>query len=282
MDTALKGRNLAGIVPIAGRQDLLGLPWPDCLHPLAKDMLAIERAVYECALVNCDSIWVICNDDTAPLIKKRLGDYVINPNIYDNWDFKRHPDSCKEYIPIFYTPILQKHRKRVDTVGWSVLHGALTSFIVSKKISKWTVPTSYYVSFPYGIYDPSALKKVRSAIRGSERVYASYNGKTVRDGLYLPFSFTPECWLHFRRQLNETNTGGDKNLPLEERWSAKNFSLDKIFKHDKIDIDKKVELEFYHNLDSWESLREFYISNKKLKKMPPSMAKPFFIRKEDR
>ena len=205
----------------------------------------------------------------------------MNPSIYDQWSFKRHPNSCKKYIPIFYTPILRKHRNRIDSLGWSVLHGALTSFIVSKKISKWVTPTSYYVSFPYGIYDAQILKKCRSDVRSGKKVYASFKGMSVRDGLYLPFSFTPECWLLFRRQLNEKNTGGDKSLPFEERWSAKNFTLDKIFKHDNIAIDQKVDLHFYHDLDSWDSLQKFYSSSKKLKTIPDSMMKPYFLRKDE-
>lgn len=266
---------------MSGRESSLKFPWPDCMQPLQGDLLSIERSVLECAMMNCDTIWVICSDTTAPLIKKRLGDYVVNPDIYAEWRFKKHPNSSKKYIPIFYTPVLRRHRDRIDSLGWSVLHGALTSFIVSKKISKWVSPTAYYVSFPYGVYDHLPLKKHRSDIKSGKKVYASFEGATVREGLYLPFSFTPECWLSFRRQLNQNNTGGDKRIPLKERWSAKNFTLDKIFKHDNIVVDKKVNLEFYYDLDCWDNLNAFYASGKSLKSVPPSMIKPYFIRKEE-
>lgn len=282
MISAPKGRNLVGIVPITGRKNLLLLPWEDCLQPLSENYLAIERSVFECASMGCDSIWIICNDDTSPLIRTRIGDYVINPNIYDNWDFKKNPHLSKEYIPVFYTPVLQKDRNRRDTLGWSVLHGALTSFIVSKKISKWTVPTSYYVSFPYGIYDFSEMKSHRADIRAGQRVYASHMGHTVRENMYLPFSFTPEDWLLLKRQLNENNSGGSREIPLEERWSAKNFTLDKIFKHDNIVIDKKIEIGSYYNLDSWGSLKSFYSSDLSLRKPPNSMMKPYFLKREEK
>lgn len=282
MEESLKGRNLAGIIPITGREDKLNLPWSDCLQPLCDGVLAIERSVYECATIGCDSIWIICNDDTAPLIKKRLGDYVVNPEIYESWHFKRMPDLRIEYIPIYYVPVLQKDRNRKDTLGWSILHGALTAYIVHSKISKWVVPSSYFVSFPYGIYNMKSLKSVRGEIRAGNRIYGEFEGKTARDNMYLPFSFTPEDWLEFRRQLNENNTGGDKSLPIEERWSAKHFTLDKIFKHDTIDIDKKVEIKDFYTLDSWDELKEFYKSNIRIHKMSKNMNKPHFIRKEDR
>ena len=125
------------------------------------------------------------------------------------------------------------------------------------------------------------MKIERAQIRSGKRVYGEFAGKTVRDGLYLPFSFTPEDWLLFRRQLNENNTGGDKRLPLEERWSAKNFTLDKIFKHDNIDIDKTVNMKHYYSLDSWDSLRDYYRSDLVIRKMTKTMSKPFFLRKEE-
>ena len=102
MDTPHTNKNLVGIVPIAGRDDKLNLPWPDCLQPLTDGLLAIERSVYECAYVGCKSIWVVCNDSVAPLIKKRMGDYIVDPIIYDSWNYKRIPDMSKQYIPIFY------------------------------------------------------------------------------------------------------------------------------------------------------------------------------------
>jgi hypothetical protein len=272
--------NLAGIIPLAGREDKLNLPLPDYMQPLGDGITALEKSVYECARVGCKTIWIICNDDTLPIVKKRLGDYVMDPIIYDTWSFKRIPNLSKTYIPIYYTPVLQKDRNRKDTLGWSVLHGALTAFIVSSKISRWVAPTSYFVSFPYGINHPKTMKQARGDIRSGKRVYAEYEGKTVRDGLYLPFSFTPEDWLEFRRQINENNTGGNKDLPIEERWSAKHFTLDKIFKHDNIEIEKTVNIPQYFTLDSWDELREYYRSDLYIRKMTKTMSKPFFLRKD--
>ena len=271
--------NVAGIIPLSGRGDQLELPTPDYMQPVGPGITALESSVYECAHSGCSSIWIICNDDTLPIVKRRIGDYIMDPIIYDSWNYKRIPDYSKKYIPVYYTPVLQKDRNRKDTLGWSILHGALSAFIVSKKISRWVVPSSYYVSFPFGIIDPRLIKKHRAAIRKGHRVYASYEGKTVRDGLYLPFSFTPEDWIEFRRQINENNTGGNKKLPLKERWSAKHFTLDKIFYHDNINVESEIKTEQYYNLDSWDSLRDFYSSGLEIRKMTKTMCKPFHLKK---
>ena len=154
--------NLSGIIPISGRDNMLGMPWPDCLQYLAPEIPAVLKSVYECALVGCSTIWVVCNDHCLPTVREVLGDYVLDPQIYDSWNFKKIPHLSKEYIPIFYTPVPQKDRFRRDSLGWSVLQGSLTSFLVSNKISKWTRPTGYFVSFPYGLYDPFCLKAHRA------------------------------------------------------------------------------------------------------------------------
>ena len=60
--------HLAGIIPIAGQPLEYGMPYPDCLLPIAPDYTMIEAAVVEAAFAGCDTIWIICNDDLAPIV----------------------------------------------------------------------------------------------------------------------------------------------------------------------------------------------------------------------
>ena len=66
--------HLAGIVPVAGQGLDFNQIWPDCLTPIAPDFSLLEAAVAECAWAGCDTIWIICNDDIGPLVKKKIGD----------------------------------------------------------------------------------------------------------------------------------------------------------------------------------------------------------------
>jgi len=43
-----------------------------------------------------------------------------------------------------------------------------------------------------------------------------------------------------------------QKLPKEKRWSARHFSLDKVFKPVIIYKENKVEVPWYHNIDSWD------------------------------
>lgn len=281
MESAPRGRNLVGIVPLSGWNNSFDFPWPDYLHPLREGFLALERSVYECAYAGCDSIWVVVNDDIAPLVKRRIGDYVMSPRYFEEKNFVKRKDYHEKWIPIYYTAILQKDRDRRDSLGWSILHGSLTSFLVSEKVSSWCKPTKFFVSFPFGIYHPGFVKEHRDSIRGNKSFFTTYKSKTVRDNLYLSFTFFPEDWPKFKWNAKNKCTGGSKLIPPEKRWSSKNFNLDKIFNLDTITVDKKVEINEYYDLSSWESLKEFYKSDLKIPRPAKQFMKPYHFRRKE-
>ena len=66
-DSAEEGRNLVGIIPVAGHESFdFDQPWPDCMMPIAPNYNLIEAAVVECAWAGCKSIWIVVNGDFAP------------------------------------------------------------------------------------------------------------------------------------------------------------------------------------------------------------------------
>ena len=279
MKKSPKGRNVAGVVPISGWNNSFDFPWPDYLQPIRQGMLAIERSIYECAYAGCDSIWVVCNDDVAPIVKKRLGDYVLSPRFFEEKDFVKSKNYHEKWVPIFYTPISQKDRDRRDSLGWSALHGALMAFQMSDKMSQWVLPTKYFVSFPYGLYHTGIARGHRDAIRGPKSFFFSHQGKTVRDGLYLGFTFFPSDWPKFKHHVKDQCTGGSRNIPLRERWSSQHFTLDKIFDVGVISIDKKVEVPEYYDLDTWDSLQAYYRSEMKIPRPSRQFMKPYYHRR---
>lgn len=267
-------KHLVGIIPVAGQPLDFNFPWHDCLQPIGKNYLAVERSVLECAFAGCDTIWIVCHDDMQPLIKSRLGDYVQDP-VYI---FREHdPGNIKENhkrIPIYYVPIHPNDRDKRDCLAWSVLHGANTSYRVSARLSKWSIPFKYYVSFPYGIYNPSVLRERRDQISSNESFFVSYENKTVRDGEYLGFTFGEEEYKKYRDHLKKTSTGAyepaepgefptDK-LPLEERYSARFFSLDKVFGIGDTSGANIACVHDYFNIDSWEGLRNYLGSDHRI------------------
>ena len=251
--------HLAGIVPVAGQPLDFNFPWHDSLMPIASNYLAVERAVLECAYAGCETIWVVCNDDMQPLIRHRLGDYIFDP-VSVGRKFK--PGDERRAITIYYVPVHPKDRDKRDCLAWNALYGALTSYHISKGISKWTIPDRYYIAFPYGVYNPEILRQHRKKISSRRDFFLSFNGETVADGAYLGFTFDSQGYFKYRDTVRREGTGTrvpgqkgipTKNLPLEERWSARFFSLDKVFKSANIDEANVVDVPQYHKIDSWET-----------------------------
>ena len=273
--------NMAGIVSLSGQPLDFGFEWPDSMMPLSKDYTAVERAVAECVYAGCETVWIVCNKDIQPLVKYRIGDYAEDP-AYVSRKFAVNPRDHKKEVPIFYVSVHPNDRFRRDSLGWGVLYGALSAYYTTKQISKWVVPEKFYAAFPYGVYDPSILRDYKADITKEKTFFLSFNGQTIRDGLYLGFTFNAEDFKRFRKHVRAAGTGvyvpgqkgkdlidgkyPTKKLPIEERWSARHFKLDKVFETAIIEKAKVNELPWYHGIDSWESYSDFIASGNKLER----------------
>ena len=268
-----RGFHLAGIIPISGMDLDFGFPWPDCMQPISKNYLAIERAVVECAYAGCETIWLVCNDDIQPIIKHRLGDFIQDPYHLHATNFVKHPSEYRKQIPIFYIPVHPKDRDKRDSYGWNIMHGILRAFSVSHKMSKCVIPGRYYIAFPYGIYDPKIVYSHRKRISSPSSFGLTFEGESIKTGAYMGFTLDAS---EFKQCLYETKkacSGASKNLPIEERWSSRNFGLDKIFKCVNIEKENIVELKWHYNIDSWESLLKYLKSDHVLDRPPQSFFK---------
>jgi len=266
--------HLAGIVPVAGQPLDFEFPWHDSLMPIAPNYLAIERAVVECAWAGCETIWIVCNDDMQPLIRHRLGDYIYDPvTMGRNYGIK--PTDERKPITIYYTPIHPKDRQKRDCLAWSVLYGAQVAFDTSKQISRWVAPDRYYVAFPYGVYEPEILREYRKEISSRRDFCLAHKDKTVRDGEYLGFTFEADAHKEFVKVVRSGT--GDKvpgrhrpgeipteRLPLHKKWSARFFSLDKVFESVMVEKAVTAEVKWYHKIDSWKLFCDYAASGNSL------------------
>tara|TARA_E500000305_G_scaffold68669_1_gene54733 strand:+ start:1323 stop:1874 length:552 start_codon:yes stop_codon:yes gene_type:complete len=159
-------------------------------------------------------------------------------------------------------------------LGWSVLHGALTAFKVSNGLSRWVAPHRYYVSFPYGVYAPEFVRGYRKEISSASSFYLRCDGRTVRDGEYLGFTFDSDGAKKFRNNVREKSTGiymptadstthSIEKLPVEKRYSARHFSLDTVFNCGIIEEDRVIDIPWYYNIGSWDKYCEFIGSNER-------------------
>ena len=268
----------AGIIPIANLKCDYEFAYPDVLMPIEDSFTAIQKSVYECAMAGCNTIWIVANNDLAPIVRKVIGDWVYDPVYYERFFTKFYADHRRE-VPIYYAPIHPKDRQRRDSYGWSILHGVNTAFVTSYRISKWIIPQNYYVSFPMSIFDVKSIREYRRNISTTKNnFFIRYDNKTAKDGEFLSFTLKGEDFKACRNKINKTTTREylppsqdqqypSQKLPLEERWSARSFSLAEVLSQVSTKSAEYCDIDWYYDISTWDGYRE-YMSSDNLLEIP--------------
>ena len=268
---------MAGIIPVAGLETDFNQQLPEVMMPVNSGFTAIQKSVYECAMVGCQTIWIVANNDLAPIIRKTIGEWIYDPVYYETKSL--FPSENRKEIPIYYVPIHPKDRDKRDSYGWSILYGAYSAWLVAAKISKWVLPEKYYVSFPLSVYELLFLRTHRLEIASRDaNFFLSYDGKTAKDDLPIAFTFNGDDFKACRNHINQTTsreylprspgqTFPTQRLPFAERWSARQYPLSKIFKKvsEKNKIQKNVD--WYYDISKWDNYCA-YLGSKKLIEKP--------------
>ena len=276
--------HLAGIIPVANIVADFNIDIPEILLPLNKGLSAIQKSTVECAVAGCNTIWIVANDDVAPILRATVGDWVHDPVYYS----KRGGFSSEQRkeVPIYYVPVHPKDRDRRDSYGWSVLFGAHSAWKTSYNISQWLTPEKYYVSFPLSAYDIYDLREYRKQIKQKgKNFFLSYDGETVKNNKPIAFTFTGDDFKQCRRHINKITTREflppspdqrypTQKLPLEERWSARHFELRQVFEKVSETNAVKINLDWYYDISSWAGYSDFVGSNFNIETPPNYLTKP--------
>ena len=202
-------------------------------------------------------------------------------------NFVKFASNYYKEIPIFYIPIHPDDRDKRDCLTWSMIHGAFVADYISRTISKWVTPRSFYVSFPYGIYNVKNIRAHRRRLSLGKRTIFSYDGKTAQEGEFLPFTFYLDDARRFKNTVRKRGTGKyemdysgeskhDYNLklrPIGERFSARFFNLEDVIEFHDVEDEEIYELDWYYNISSWNGLCEYLGSEerKQIRRAPRSL-----------
>ena len=264
--------HMAGIIPVANIKTDHNNPLPEVLLPIDNGFCAIQKSVYECALAGCSTIWIIANDDLAPIVRHIIGDWIYDPVYFNR--MSKFPSHERREIPIYYVPIHPKDRERRDSYGWSALYGQFIAWHTANKISNWLTPNKYYISFPMGIFDFSVIRDNRKLIRDKKNnFFFIFNNESIKNGLPLSFTMFGEDFKKCRRHINQkttreflpplpTQTFPSEKLPLEKRWSARHFPLSVVF-HSVMMTKKstKIEVPWFYDAHQWSEYKKYISSN---------------------
>ena len=268
--------HLAGIIPVAGLVTDHETTYPEVLTPLCAGYTAIQRAVQECAMAGCQTIWIVANNDLAPIVRKHVGEWVYDP-VYYARNFNKFYSEQRKEIPIYYVPIHPRHRGRIDCYGWSVLYGAHSAWDTARRISKWIKPDKFYAAFPMSVYDVEQLREHRRLIaHPKDNFFLCHGGLDITDDIPIAFTFTGEDFKRCRTNLKKKTTKEylpplpgqqypSQKLPLKERWSARHFRLGEVFSELETSTANHINIDWYYDISTWEQYTKF-ISQKEIKK----------------
>ena len=232
--------HLAGIIPITTRPMDFDMAWHDCLMPIAPNFCAIERAVYECAMAGCETIWVVANDDVSPLVRHRIGDYVQDP-VYLGRK-ATFPSTHRRRISVYYVPLPVVHNNKDWCISWSIVHGASVARDISMEISKW--------------------RQYRKEISSSDNFSLTFSGESFKDNKMLGFSFDDNELLKAKELFEITeNSMATEDLENEKDFFFRKLSLAKVFKH--VILSNTAELSWSFPIDSWETYCRYLSSEEK-------------------
>jgi hypothetical protein len=188
----------------------------------------------------------VCDESIAPLLKKVCGDFVLNLAQHERAKFAKFPQENRTSIPIFYVPISYKNMNK-QGLGASIIDGVNACFTVSDKMSKWITPYRYYISMPYGVYNPR-VKESRSLIKENESFFFTHQGKSVQTGDHLGFSFSIRQFKHCSYLFKRIDV-------------SSNYTLDLVFGDDIMNENScSIELDSYNDISSWDGYREMLIN----------------------
>lgn len=280
--------NLVGCISLHKTTNELGMPWKDYLVPVGeKKINALQRAVLECAIAGCKSIWISCGYEEAPYARKSVGDFILDPYIFYN-SHEKFKFLKKIYIPIFFVPMNVTDLGIRDSMGWGIVNSAVNADHVYKNISKYARPDRFYVSFVQAAYNPWCLLDQRRKVKNvNYNFHLRYQDRSVKTNDYMGFTFSRKDLGLIRAHVFQEGTrkavrvDSDSNklinkvlLPIEERFSGKNFGLDKVFESVILDDTNSFELSQYFAIDNWEGYKQFMSSSLTLRMPSVTLIKP--------
>ena len=258
-------KHLAGVIPVAGLKSDFDMPWDSSLMPLGPNYLAVERAVVECAYAGCNTIWIVCDETTTPLIRYQVGEMIQDP-VYNYRHFEYNKQDFKRPIRIYYVPINIRDINKRDNLAWSAIHGAKVADKTLRSLSAHLAPDMFWIAWPYGFYHPSVTREARKHLNSGAMI--SYEGHTLKDNMYLGMTLTTSQVEQLILESKTRSTGlwkdpetrKEKYSP-EERFSYRNFNLKEVFKTIDCSSYKRVEITSYYNLDNWSDYCSFLSQN---------------------
>jgi len=211
----------------------------------------------------------------VPLMKTVVGEWVEDPILAQlPVEFK---NNFKMRIPIWYASVPVRDVGKKDCYASSILIGADYALKISGKLSGFIKPDKFYVSFPHTVYSPWKLQRFRKRIKSSKNnFYFTLEGKSIRDGVPIGFTFFREELPQFKKNLDSLVIGewkytgiSSEQIDLKllkrrnpsERVSNKDIRLDEVFSCATLEGATILPGYRIHDISTWDGYVKYISSN---------------------
>ena len=210
---------------------------------------------------------LFASPNSNPLIRYRLGDRLKDPNSFNSFGPDKELDVCIYYVPVRATD----HRMR-NSIIWSLIYGVLNAKKITGRVSPYIVPEKFFVSFPFGVYQPYLTGRARKSLKDvRKQILLRYNGKTAMDGEYLGLTLTVEDAELLSKYLKQ------KAYDSSEKYAARNYNLQDVLQGLELrEGTVYVDLDEYYNVSSWDQYVS-YMANSQIELHRP---KSLLLQKE--
>ena len=115
----------------------------------------------------------------------------------------------------------------------------------------------------------AALRAGRYLVKYGKKIFTKSPKKTIKSTDDIETEKINKLYEKFKKNIRKEGTKTWKNsgneiptekLPLEERWSARYFSLDKVLKPVIIEESNKKEVDWFYSIASWDNYINFFAS----------------------
>jgi len=258
--------SLAAVIPITDQKTDYRFPWHPALQPVARSYTAIQKVIAEACFMGASSVWLVCNKNMQPLIKKVVGERLRQPStFYMDSEGGKHP------VPVYYVPVHIRDRHKAECPSWSVLHGCLEAYEISGIISKWTLPDRFLILDPYLMCDYYDAIYEKKHMRQEINFAYKSEGKTYKDGVNVPFTLSYKDCIEAKEKYDELAYEFYEENSMVE--ASIKIPLDKIF--NSATIDRDFEIGKTYDIRTWEVYMDYMRSDYAAQLRKPGFVGPY-------
>lgn len=214
---------------------------------VADKFTSVEFAISSALAAGCKTIWLVMQDYHISLFRSLLGEWAVDCLSGTGW--------YNHLVPMFYIPLPTSSGLSLldGNLSLSIMRGVKAVRKLSSMVTTWSEPDVYFVIPPQGIYDVEKVRESKTIIADRNKCFFSYQNKTIKDGVLLPFTinrnFDFQALDQYFTPLTKTSKGREqlKSMTIVDLISQLTF----------YEWDKVQSFDWFYSIHDWKNYCNF-------------------------